>query len=274
MTDPRVPAVKVSGHMFTASSETDSSDESNDGVVELNSEQRQKDSLPPSSALRSDQDQVESDDERSKGGANRKTPVDIDGIVFGPPPAGRCQFGTSTATGAGSETGVRVIVASGRAPAIATGGRPPAIAAAGRNNSDGQSTDTFGIKYRPSSHEPKKGYELPSGAAFLDEDEFEQEMSAEFRVAAGGVSEGGGRIPAIQSGVGSERTDDVKYLDCCRQEKGEDFGEGAVCRSGSQASCVDENVPIGLLLQAGSLSRFLPDSTLLRAGVTMQPTYR
>ncbi|CAM9392164.1 unnamed protein product, partial [Laminaria digitata] len=78
----------------------------------------------------------------------------------------------------------------------------------------------FGIQYRPSSHDgAKQGYELPSGPAFYDEDEFEQEMSAEFRVAAG-VSGSGRQVPAASSsGVESERTDE-KSLVRPQQEEG------------------------------------------------------
>ena len=219
MTDPRVPA-NVSGHMFTVSSETDSSDGSNDGIVELNSDEGQRGALPSSTVPVNDQDQVES--EQSMGDSNRLKPVDMDGIAFGLPPlptAGRCQLKTTT-TGAGSETG---------ASATATAG----------NNHDRQSMDNFGIKYTPSSQHdgPTQGYEIPSGPAFHDEDEFEEEMSDEFRVAAG-VSGIGGEIPAISSsGIESERTDE-KSLVRPQQEQGvNEFDEGAVCRTGSQANC-------------------------------------
>lgn len=43
----------------------------------------------------------------------------------------------------------------------------------------------FGIAYKANrlSSSLQRGYDLPSGPAFADEDEFEQEMGAEFRVA-------------------------------------------------------------------------------------------
>lgn len=217
MTDLRVPA-KVSGHMFTASSETDSSDGSNDGIVELNPDERQKGPLPPSTEAHN-QDQVDS--ERSMGDSKRLKPVDMDGVVFGLPPpstAGRRQLGAITTGGVDSET---------RTPAITTAG----------NNRDRQSMDNFGIKYRPSHDGPKQGYEIPSGPAFYDEDEFEEEMSAEFRVAAG-VSGSGGQIPETSSsGIQSERTDEKSLVRPQQEEGVNEFDEGAVCRSGSQASC-------------------------------------
>lgn len=202
--------------MFSATSETDSSDGSNDGIVELNPGEGHKGSLPPSTKV-NNQDQA--DPERSVGDSKIK-PVDMDGIVFGlppPPTTGRWQPGT-TATGADSETGT---------PAIVTGG----------NNRDLQSMDTFGIEYRPLSHDgPKQGYEIPSGPAFYDEDEFEKEMSAEFRDAAG-VSGSGGQTPATSSsGIESERTDEKKLVRPQQEEGVNEFDKGAVCSFGSQVS--------------------------------------
>ncbi len=42
--------------------------------------------------------------------------------------------------------------------------------------------NAFGIAYKPCWESFQQGYDLPSGPAFVDEDEFEQEMGAEFRV--------------------------------------------------------------------------------------------
>lgn len=42
--------------------------------------------------------------------------------------------------------------------------------------------DAFGIAYKPSCGASSPGYDLPSGPAFVDEDAFEEEMDAEFRV--------------------------------------------------------------------------------------------
>ena len=42
--------------------------------------------------------------------------------------------------------------------------------------------NAFGIAYKPCGAPSKQGYELPAGPAFVDEDEFEQDMGAEFRV--------------------------------------------------------------------------------------------
>lgn len=217
MADPRVPA-KVSGGMFTASSETDSSDGSNEGIVELNSDEGHKGSLSPLTEV-NNQDQA--DPERSVGDSKKRLkPVDMDGNVFGlppPPTTGRWQLGTTT-TGTDSKTG------------------DPAIITAG-NNDDGQSMDNFGIEYRPSSHDGlKQGYEIPSGPAFYDEDEFEKEMSAEFRDAAG-VFGSGEQTPATSSsGIESERTDEKKLVRPQQEENVNEFDEGAVCRFGSQAS--------------------------------------
>ncbi|CAM9227852.1 unnamed protein product [Ectocarpus fasciculatus] len=50
--------------------------------------------------------------------------------------------------------------------------------------------NAFGIAYEPLRGSSQKSYDLPSGPAFVDEDEFEQEMSAEFRVAVGPSRQG------------------------------------------------------------------------------------
>ncbi|CAM9284472.1 unnamed protein product [Ectocarpus sp. 6 AP-2014] len=50
--------------------------------------------------------------------------------------------------------------------------------------------NAFGIAYEPLRGSSQKSYDLPSGPAFVDEDEFEQEMSAEFRVTVGPSRQG------------------------------------------------------------------------------------
>lgn len=62
----------------------------------------------------------------------------------------------------------------------------------GGSSLDRQPKDgAFGIAFRPRETSKPQGYTLPSGPAFVDEDEFESEISAEFRVVAEASEETG-----------------------------------------------------------------------------------
>eukprot|EP00752_Nemacystus_decipiens_P012906 g11424.t1 len=63
--------------------------------------------------------------------------------------------------------------------------------------------NAFGIAYKPCDAPSKQGYELPAGPAFVDEDEFEQDLGAEFRVVLG-PSGGSAETPLSSSTARSE----------------------------------------------------------------------
>lgn len=69
--------------------------------------------------------------------------------------------------------------------------------------------NAFGIAYKPCEASSKQGYDLPTGPAFVDEDEFEQEMCAEFRVAIGST-ERSSETPMSCGMAQSEKTSSTK----------------------------------------------------------------
>ncbi|CAM9605659.1 unnamed protein product, partial [Hapterophycus canaliculatus] len=88
----------------------------------------------------------------------------------------------------------------------------------------------FGIAYRAcrGSTSFHHGYDLPSGPAFADEDEFEQEMGAEFRVAPVLSTNGG----MIAGGSERERTDDFS------ENRGNSSGDRDTTRRGQKRDMV------------------------------------
>ncbi|CAM9731746.1 unnamed protein product, partial [Pylaiella littoralis] len=92
--------------------------------------------------------------------------------------------------------------------------------------------NAFGIAYKPYEGY-SRGYHLPSAPAFVDEDEFEQDMSAEFRVVVG-TSERRGQplttsdIHQIRSNKRAADGDDFHYGDISAEdEEGMSGGNGA-----------------------------------------------
>lgn len=82
----------------------------------------------------------------------------------------------------------------------ALGTKPSASVADGTMMERQAVDNAFGIAYKPCGVSLKQGYELPAGPAFVDEDEFEQEMGTEFRVVLGS-SGGSSQIPIMSSGT-------------------------------------------------------------------------
>lgn len=94
--------------------------------------------------------------------------------------------------------------------------------------------NAFGIAYKPYEGY-SRGYHLPSAPAFVDEDEFEQDMSAEFRVVVG-TSERRGQ-PLTTSDIHQKRSNK-------RAADGDDFHYGDISAEGAEmaqkASCQGE----------------------------------
>lgn len=162
-----VPAVRVCGHMGGVSSETDSSDESSEGDVELEFEGNR----PASPSCIADSNVMDGfPGERCKQEEGGARVVESDRLAVGAPtPPATSKSNTNFDPG----TNVLANVPD-------------------RTRVEGLPMDknAFGIAYEPLRVFSQKSYELPSGPAFVDEDEFEQEMSAEFRVAVGPSRQG------------------------------------------------------------------------------------
>lgn len=186
--------VKVSGHMGAVLSESDSSSNSQDhDDVEVEFEEELAGS--PSASI------VVIDNNNSVQPAPE---VEMHGIMTAdlpPTPNGqnvRCALGTTSSAKVANGTTME---------------RQPA-------------DNAFGISYKPCGASSKQGYELPAGPAFVDEDEFEQEMGAEFRVVL--ESFGGSLEAPTSSGMAqSENTSNKIGVDI------DDFfdDEGNDCRS-------------------------------------------
>lgn len=159
MSESRAPTVvKVCGHMGGVAQESESSDESSQGTVELDFEE-------PGTASHSSIVEDASVKERISA------PCQRDGIVvssLSSPPTPNKEESTRCRS---------------RAKAV----RVEDKARTGHQPMD----NAFGIPYKPCGGS-SQGYTLPSGPAFVDEDEFEQEMGAEFRVM-GSTPEGAGQ---------------------------------------------------------------------------------
>ena len=87
----------------------------------------------------------------------------------------------------------------------------------------------FGIVYKPCGASSKQGYELPAGPAFVDEDEFEQEMGAEFRVvleSSSGSLAGGMLESPLNSGTAqSENVSNQTVVDVDDFSDDEEYGQ-------------------------------------------------
>eukprot|EP00903_Cladosiphon_okamuranus_P006214 g6108.t1 len=148
--------VKVCGHMGAVLSESDSSsDESSKDDIEVEFGEESADSADDSS--------------RSSTTSNTQ--------VFGnttQPPA--------VAEGNGIMVADLPSTSNGSNAHFALGTKAPAIVADRAIVVHRPVDNAFGIAYKPRGTSSKQGYELPTGPAFVDEDEFEQDMGAEFRV--------------------------------------------------------------------------------------------
>lgn len=163
MADSAVVPVKVCGHMGAVLSESDSSsDESSQDNIEVEFGE-----LADSS--RSSNNPIDTN--------IRPPAVEMNGIMMAglpPPPNGNSIH-------CAPETKALANVAKGTVM-------------------ERQAVDNaFGIAYKPCGASSKQGYELPAGPAFVDEDEFEQEMGAEFRIVLG--SSGGSLETPMSSGM-------------------------------------------------------------------------
>lgn len=161
MSESRVPAVvKMCGHMGVVGQESESSsDESSQGTIELDFEE--PDTASHSSAI-----------ENASVKERLSASCELDGVMvssLSSPPTPNEEERT--------RCGSRV-KAAGIVDKKERIGHQPV-------------DNAFGIPYKPCGVS-SQGYTLPSGPAFVDEDEFEQEMGAEFRVMAS-TSEGGGQ---------------------------------------------------------------------------------
>lgn len=162
MSESRVPVVNnVCGHMGGVAFESDSSDESSQGTVELDFEE------PGTASLLSI----------------------IEGASFSERVTAPCEVGGVMVSSLESPP-----PASSEGKSILCETRAKAAGIVERTRLGHQCVDnTFGIAYKPCEGSSQE-YNLPSGPAFVDEVEFEREMSAEFRVVAG-ASDGDGQTP-------------------------------------------------------------------------------
>lgn len=190
MADSEAPALKVCGHMEAELSESDSSsDESSQDDIEVEFRE----------ASWSATDVIDN---------NMQPPaMEMGGIMMAdlPPTPNRNEARCALATNA------------------------PANAGEGPTMERQPVDNAFGIRYKPSGASSKQGYELPAGPAFVDEDEFEQEMGAEFRVVLGS-SGGSSETPITSDAAQSENISSKTGVDI------DDFSddEGYDCRAEEQ----------------------------------------
>lgn len=181
---PQIDPVKVSGHMLCGEAETDeSSDDSSCGdVVELERKQELEEKTTSASVARSSCEDVTLhmvDAEHSKQEPGGVVPLEVAGIVEGDALLSHIGFGSSPPAASHESRGDRGEHTSGSNDVASA-------QVTAEMGIDSQAADSaFGIVYRPHRSTMKQGYNLPSGRAFVDEDEFERELSAEFRVVAG-----------------------------------------------------------------------------------------
>lgn len=168
MADPitQVP-VKVHGHMAAVLSDSDSSsDESSQDEIEVEFREKLADS-PCYSVANADHVQFPA--------------VEMNGIMMSglPPTPNR----SSSPSVLGTEASMD--------------------GANGTKTNDQPVDNAFGIAYKPCGGSSRQGYELPAGPAFVDEDEFEQELGTEFRVVVGSPA-GSSEKPMISGTAQSE----------------------------------------------------------------------
>lgn len=161
-----VPPVRVCGRMGGVSSETDSSDESSEGDVEIEFE----------------------------GNGSASPSCIVDSNVMDGLPGERCkqeEGGARVVENGRLAVGEQTPPATSKSTAAFDPGTNVSANVPDRTRFEGLPMDNaFGIAYEPLRGSSQKSYDLPSGPAFVDEDEFEQEMSAEFRVAVGPSRQG------------------------------------------------------------------------------------
>lgn len=192
--DPQRASVKVSGHMLCGAAETDgSSDDSSCDVLELEMDQGREEPTT-ASVTNSDCEGVALhvvDAEHSKEEPGGFVPLEMVGRVKVDTLLSHTAFGSSplAALRESSGDGGEHSINSASGPNDITSAQDTAEMGIDRQDAD----NAFGISYRPHGSTMKRGYNLPSGLAFVDEDEFERELSAEFRVAAGSSGQAGAR---------------------------------------------------------------------------------
>lgn len=164
MADSTVPAVKVCGHMVGFPSDSESSSDEDDIELEFHGEL-----ACASSSTAVIENTVQ------------PLAVEMNGIMI----AGSPPTSNGRKVGCAQRTNATTNVAHGTLDE-----RQPV-------------DNAFGIAYKPCGVSSNQGYDLPAGPAFADEDEFEQEMGAEFRAVLGS-SEGTAAAPTSSGMVQSE----------------------------------------------------------------------
>lgn len=186
-----LPAV-VCGHMLGVPLEADSSGGSSEDTLE----EREKPNQPPTSSAVElfTNDLVEP--ERNKGGLGEVGLFDSTEVTLDlPPPPEHPQHSVNSSWGV----------------------EAPEKNTAGARLNTKPIGNAFGIAYR-SYGTSKQGYSLPSGPAFEDEDEFDQQMGAEFRFVTGPTA-GDKVLPPVISGT--KETESENNVDF---EQGTDTG--------------------------------------------------
>lgn len=207
MSNPQRVATTVMGSMLGRSSETESTDASCDGSIELNitvegsHDDMFESSLVPSAAISNKNSTSDTLFDRIEVSAPEIAPEGVQ--VSG---TNKIMIDLSPLSGFEHPTRGHSKANPSR-KALTSGGETGKI--------DEQTTldTTFDIAYRPINPPP---YNVPCRHAFVDEDEFEQQMNAEFRVGEeAGLSQTGSfsdvdACEAISHGTTKDKSDDFQ----------------------------------------------------------------